>query len=280
VDRVSHRQRAAHARRQAEPRSPQPPHRDGKPDFSGVWRADGYTRGTEAWARRREPCSSISRTRSAAGRRISRGAGALYDKRKNDLSKDNPDARCLPLGPLQMLAHPLPKKILQDARPRGAAARAEHGVPSDLHDGRPGRRRIRTRAGTATPPRVGKATRSWSIPTGLRDGLWADFNGSPLSDQETIRERFRRPNYGTLLVDVTVNDPKAYTKPFHGGGQQPARPRHRPARIRLPRETKRTRPGSSENSCLRSSGSFRPAPGTAVLRSPPRRRIESWRESA
>jgi len=49
---------------------------------------------------------------------------------------------------------------------------------------------------------------------GLRDGLWADFNGSPLTDQAKIRERFRRPNYGTLDVQVTIDDPKAYTRPF------------------------------------------------------------------
>ena len=27
-------------------------------------------------------------------------------------------------------------------------------------------------------------------------------------------ERFRRVNYGTLEIEITVNDPKAYTKPW------------------------------------------------------------------
>jgi hypothetical protein len=49
---------------------------------------------------------------------------------------------------------------------------------------------------------------------GLRDGLWADFWGSPLTDRARITERFRRPNYGTLEVRVTVDDPKAYTRPW------------------------------------------------------------------
>ena len=49
---------------------------------------------------------------------------------------------------------------------------------------------------------------------GFREGLWADYNGSPLTDAAKITERFRRPNFGTLEVEVTVNDPKAYTKPW------------------------------------------------------------------
>jgi hypothetical protein len=49
---------------------------------------------------------------------------------------------------------------------------------------------------------------------GLRDGGWLDIYGSPLTDAATITERFRRLNYGTMKIDVTIDDPKAYTKPF------------------------------------------------------------------
>jgi hypothetical protein len=35
-----------------------------------------------------------------------------------------------------------------------------------------------------------------------------------LTDQAKMTERFRRPNYGTLQVQVTIDDPKAYTKPW------------------------------------------------------------------
>jgi hypothetical protein len=50
--------------------------------------------------------------------------------------------------------------------------------------------------------------------TNIRDGGWLDINGSPLTDAAKITERFRRPNYGTLEIQVTVDDPKAYTKPW------------------------------------------------------------------
>jgi len=50
--------------------------------------------------------------------------------------------------------------------------------------------------------------------TGLRDGLWMDTGGSPLTDAARITEKFRRVNYGKLEIELTVDDPKAYTKPW------------------------------------------------------------------
>ena len=50
--------------------------------------------------------------------------------------------------------------------------------------------------------------------TGLREDGWLDVRGSPFTEKAKITERFRRLNYGTLEIDVTIDDPKAYTKPF------------------------------------------------------------------
>ena len=47
---------------------------------------------------------------------------------------------------------------------------------------------------------------------GLRDGLWLDMSGTPLTDAATLTERITRPNYGTLDIAFTVDDPKAYTR--------------------------------------------------------------------
>ena len=49
---------------------------------------------------------------------------------------------------------------------------------------------------------------------GLRDGMWLDRNGSPISDAAKMTERFRRVNYGRLEIELTIDDPKAYTKPW------------------------------------------------------------------
>ena len=52
---------------------------------------------------------------------------------------------------------------------------------------------------------------------GAEDGPfdgWLDVNGSPYSEQVKFTERFRRPTFGHLQMDITVDDPKAYTKPW------------------------------------------------------------------
>ena len=50
--------------------------------------------------------------------------------------------------------------------------------------------------------------------TGLRDNGWLDVNGGPFTTEARITERFRRPTFGRLEIDVTVNDPRAYTRPW------------------------------------------------------------------
>jgi len=49
---------------------------------------------------------------------------------------------------------------------------------------------------------------------GFRDGLWLDWNGSVITSAGKVRERFTRPDFGHIDIDVTVDDPKAYTKPW------------------------------------------------------------------
>ena len=49
---------------------------------------------------------------------------------------------------------------------------------------------------------------------GFRDDLWMDMAGTPLTQAAKVTERFRRPNFGTLEIDATVNDSQAYTKPW------------------------------------------------------------------
>jgi hypothetical protein len=64
----------------------------------------------------------------------------------------------------------------------------------------------------------GYSTAAWEGDTlvvqtiGFRDGLWLDMGGSPMSDAAKMTERFRRPNYGTLDIQITVADPKNYMR--------------------------------------------------------------------
>jgi hypothetical protein len=49
---------------------------------------------------------------------------------------------------------------------------------------------------------------------GFRDDLWMDMAGSPLTNAAKVTERFRRPNFGKLEIEATIDDPKAYTNPW------------------------------------------------------------------
>lgn len=49
---------------------------------------------------------------------------------------------------------------------------------------------------------------------GFRDDGWLDRSGSPMTEAARITERFRRVNFGRLEIEITVDDPKAYTAPW------------------------------------------------------------------
>jgi len=70
------------------------------------------------------------------------------------------------------------------------------------------------------PSWTGYSTAKWQGDTlvvetkGFRDDLWIDMKGSPISTAATMTERISRPSYGRLNVDITLDDPKMYTKPW------------------------------------------------------------------
>jgi hypothetical protein len=49
---------------------------------------------------------------------------------------------------------------------------------------------------------------------GFRDDQWLDARGNPLTSAAKVTERFRRPNFGNMEIEITINDPKAYTRPW------------------------------------------------------------------
>jgi hypothetical protein len=141
-------------------------------------------------------------------------AKELVDKRKANNSKDNPDAHCLPMGFMQFHTHPEPRKIVQTPTSMLIIYEANSGLRQIFMDGRklPGK--------DAEPWWYGYSVGHWEgdalvvETTGFIDDIWLDVQGSPLTSEGKVTERFRRPTYGTLEIDVTVDDPKAYTKPW------------------------------------------------------------------
>jgi hypothetical protein len=49
---------------------------------------------------------------------------------------------------------------------------------------------------------------------GIRDDMWLDIQGSPITEAARVTERLKRVNLGLMTVEISVNDPKAYTKPW------------------------------------------------------------------
>jgi hypothetical protein len=193
--------------------APAPRTADGKPDFSGVWENEGYLPGAEGTG----PMPKTVFFDLSFGLKgtppYQPWAAELYAQRKDQHAKDNPDARCLPIGTLQMLAHPLPKKIIHTPQLLVILHERNMEFRQIYIDGRP-------LPNDPQPSWYGYSTATWEGDTlvvrtiGFRDGLWADFNGSPLTDRATMTERYRRSNYGRLEIQVTIDDPQAYTKPW------------------------------------------------------------------
>jgi len=125
----------------------------------------------------------------------------------------DPHARCQPPNFPRAWALPQYKKIVQTA-----------GLVLMLHEFDASYRQIftdgRPLPNDPQPSWNGYSTGKWEGDTlvvetaGFRDDLWLDMTGSPLTEAARVTERLRRPNFGTLKVEVTVNDPKAYTKPW------------------------------------------------------------------
>ena len=71
-----------------------------------------------------------------------------------------------------------------------------------------------------TPSWQGYSSAHWDGDTlvidsnGFRDDLWIDWNGSMITEAAKVRERIRRPDFGRLEIEITIDDPKAYTKPW------------------------------------------------------------------
>jgi hypothetical protein len=136
-------------------------------------------------------------------------------------ARDNPDAMCMPMGFLQFHQQPQPRMIIQTPKMILIEYEANYGIRHIYLDGRK-----LPPQGEPQPWWYGYSVGRWEGDTlvvetnnlrGAEDGPydgWLDVNGSPYSQQAKFTERFRRLSYAQLQIDMTVEDPKSYTKPF------------------------------------------------------------------
>ena len=206
---------------------PVPRGADGKPDLSGVWQYSrppgipGPTHATQATSTSTELVPLAVRLSQfwnlgasfPDGLPFQPWAAELHRQRVASNSIDNPDAHCLPLGLMQLHTHGQPRKMIQTPGVIVIIYEANAGIRQIFTDGRPQPKDVE-------PWWFGYSTGKWDgdtlvvETTNLRDLGWLDVEGSTITEAGRILERFRRADYGHLEIEVTIDDPKAYTKPW------------------------------------------------------------------
>jgi hypothetical protein len=201
--------------------APAPRTPDGRPDLSGIW---NYT-GILGFPGRGKPQPPPPGTPPEAtfwnielgfpeGLPLRAWAAELRRERMAVNSKENPDAACLPLGHMQLHTHSQPRKIVQTPDLVVILYEANAGIRQIFLDGRP------APGNDPQPWWFGYARGWWEgdtlvvETTSFRDLGWLDVDGAPLTSEGRLIERFRRPTFGRLEIDITIDDPKAYTRPW------------------------------------------------------------------
>jgi hypothetical protein len=216
--------------------APAPRMGNGKPDFSGVWATGEPNRRNEGLSSPRAAVSArdpqtpndrpadandITASRQMANIGIDLPGGLPYqpwlvplvkERTAND-AKDDPHIRCMPDNFLRAYGLPHLLKFVHTPNLLVVLNEMNAGYRQVFTDARP-------LPQDPTPSWQGYSSAKWSGDTlvidtiGLRDDTWIDWNGSVLTQSAKVREQIRRPDFGHLEIQVTVDDPKAYTKPW------------------------------------------------------------------
>ena len=176
------------------PAGPTPRMPDGKPDFSGVWLSGNY---------------SFSNTGGPYP--LQPWAQKLANERRATQGKDDPEAKCLPAGVPRIT--PYPMKLVQT--PKLVVMLFEgnvHNYRQFFMDGRPHDKDL-------DPSWMGESIGKWDGDTlvvdtlNFNDKTWLTGGGAPHTTQLHVTERYQRPDLGHLQIEITLEDPGAFTKP-------------------------------------------------------------------
>ena len=184
--------------------APAPRLADGKPDFSGIWQANGpgkYLR-------------NLTSDMKPADIPFQPWAKQLYDQRQDGRdAKVESDANCLPQGFTNISATPVTYKFIQASGEIVILYEAFNLWRQVFLDGR-------ELVKDLNPTWLGYSTGRWDGDTlvidtrGFNGKTWLDQAGLPTTDALHVTERFRRKDFGHMEMSVTIDDPKAYSKPW------------------------------------------------------------------
>lgn len=185
--------------------APAPRTAEDRPDLSGIWiRPRGV------------PPGSGGRDGIAAGVEVlfQPSGDATYKLRAENNGKGMPSERCLPHGITKAVSVPEPFKIVQTPELIVILLEEFNHHRQVFMDGRPA-------AARRAPTWFGYSRGRWDgdtlviDTTGFRDGQWLDMRGHPATDALHLTERYRRRDFGHLDGQFTIDDPKAYVRPWN-----------------------------------------------------------------
>jgi hypothetical protein len=175
----------------------------GKPDLSGFWMPENPVKHLLNLAADLKP-EDVP---------LQAWARDLYNQRIENNGKDHPGVRCLPSG--------IPEK---DNIPDGLKVVQTEDLMLVLHESRTIYRQIFTDGRSfpkdPQPTWMGYSIGHWDKDTfvvetmGQNGKTWLDMRGLPGTEAMRVTERFSRPKIGHMDIEVTIDDPKAYTKPW------------------------------------------------------------------
>ena len=180
--------------------APAPKTPDGKPDLSGIWATT-------------EGRYFQDLGQAGVATPMLPWAEALYKQRRENLQKGHPSERCLGHGVIDFDTHATPRRLIQTPQVIAILFESYNLYRQIFLDGRP----LPT---PSQPAFLGYSVGRWEGDTlvvdtnGLNDQNWLDMNGHPQTEATCFTERFRRRNFGHIDLEVTIDDPKAYTKPW------------------------------------------------------------------
>jgi hypothetical protein len=212
--------------------APAPRLANGRPDLSGVWMTGEplcVIRGTAPISEllkmnppsRKCPPRTASFSRQSINMGIDMPGGLPYqpwlaklvDERTANQAVDDPHIRCLPDFFVRAYGLPHYLKFIQTPNLLVMLNEYNGTYRQVFSDGR-------ALPEDPNPSWQGYSTATWDGDTlvvdsiGFRDDLWIDWGGSMITSAAKVRERIRRPDFGHLEIEITIDDPKAYTKPW------------------------------------------------------------------
>jgi hypothetical protein len=144
-------------------------------------------------------------------------AERLYKERIETNGKDHPGVRCWPSGIPEKLNIPDGLKLIQTPDVMIFLHESRTIYRQVFTDGRP----LPKISDQVQPMWMGYSVGKWEGDTfvvetiGQNGRTWLDMRGLPGTEALRVIERYTRPTMGRIYIDVTIDDPEAYTRPWN-----------------------------------------------------------------